>query len=291
MTNTFDPRRRGLLGRAAAACAIGATGFSPLPVLAQSRFDSRGRYKLKEDFLSPPDDDNLVPWKVVQFQSGSDFSLQPDGKVLFTTHGLYDLVVSADWQLKTGFDIDLRQIGLRLQRKDQPDTPLAPHERIGFFNTPASDPPRMARYLGDWAPSAIPAGGHVSTEVTVEPKGTVRAGDMAMASHGKITLETLPLETLRALIVDAKVIGEDRVSVTLHNTTNASVQIPAGALKVIAMTAQATRGNSGDAWQISHSASTEIFPGDRVYAMVRHKVTGTVLQETRSTFMQIDRLA
>ncbi|MEK8033590.1 hypothetical protein AACH06_22440 [Ideonella sp. DXS29W] len=291
MTNLVDSRRRDWLGRCAVAGALGAAGLMPGWVHAQSRFDSRGRYKLKGDFLCPPESDNLVPWKVVQFQSGADFSLQADGKVLFHTHGLYELVCSADWQLKTGLDIDLRQIGLRLQRSDQPDSPLDAHERIGFFNTPGSDPPRMARYQGNWAPSAMGPGESVSVEVDVEPAGTVRVGDMAMAAHTKVSPDSLPADVLKALIVHAKAVGDDRVSVSLHNPTGQTVQVQPGALKVIAMSAQATRGNSGDAWQISHSASTEIFPGDKVYAMVRHKVTGTVLQATRSTFMQIDRVA
>lgn len=285
----LDLDRRRLLGRGAAGLAL--AGLAPLSAWAQSRFDSRGRYKLKADFGCPPESDNLVPWNLVQFQTGTDFSLQPDGKVLFHTHGLYELVFSADWQLKTGFDIDLRQIGLRLQRADQPDEPLPPHERIGFFNTPASDPPRMARYQGAWAPPAIAAGGTVSTEIKVEPAGTVRLGDMAMASHTKVAPDALPPEAVMSLVVHAKVVADDTVSVSIHNPLSTAVQVGPGLLKVVAMSATATRGNSGDAWQISHSASTEIFPGDRVYGMIRHKVPGTVLQATRSTFMQIDRVA
>lgn len=288
----LDLSRRHLLnGTAAAAGALVATSLMPLPAMAQRRFDSRARYKLSADFPSPPDADNHVPWDVVQFQSGSDFSLQPGGKVLFHTHGLYELVVSADWQLATGLDIDLRQIGLRLQLRNQPDEPEAAHERIGFFNTPGSDPPRMGRYQGAWAPPPIPPGGTVGIEIGVSPAGSVRPGDMAMASHSKITLDRLLPEVARALIVHAKVVGDDRVSVSLHNPTAQAVQVEAGNLKVIAMSAQAARGNSGDAWQISHSASTEIFPGDRVYASIRHKIAGTLLQTTRSTYLQIDRVA
>lgn len=292
----LDPRvdtdRRRLLGSGAASCALGAlAAVAPLPAFAQTRFDSRGRYKLLNDFQCPPEGDYLVPWDDVQFQTGSDFSLQPGGKVLFRTHGLYELVVSADWQMKTGFDIDMRQVGLRLQRADQPDEPLPPHERIGFFNTPASDPPRMARYQGNWAPPAIAPGGTVSTEIKVEPAGTVRVGDMAMASHIKVAPDVLPAEVAKSLIVHAKVIADDTVSVSIHNPLTTGVQVSPGLMKVVAMSATAVRGNSGDAWQISHSASTEIFPGDRVYTMIRHKVPGTVLQTTRSTFLQIDRVA
>jgi hypothetical protein len=204
---------------------------------------------------------------------------------------LYECVISADWQLKTGLDYDLRQIGLRLQRQGQPDEPIEAHERIGFLNTPGSDPPCMARAQVDWGPLDIPLGGTVGIEVPVLPAGTVKPGDMAMASHGKINLSGLPAESLRALLVHAKVVADDTIGVSLHNLSIAEgIHVRQGVLKVLGMTAQAARGRSGDAWQIIHTASMELFPGDRVYGVLRHKVPGTVLQATYSSYLQIDRL-
>lgn len=287
--------RRQLVLAPASAWSIGlvaAMGLSPARSEAASRFDSRARYKLLADFSGPPDTDVIVPWDLTFFQNGADFALQPGGKVLFKTHGLYEFVFSSDWQLSTGLDIDLRQIGLRYQRQGEPDEPMDVHERIGFFNTPGSDPPRMARYQGDWPALEIALGATVSLEVTVAPAGTVKIGDMAMASHTKVTRDALPAAALQALVMHAKVIADDTVLVSLHNPSIAEgIRVRPGVLKVIAMTAQLTRGHSGDAWQIIHSASVEIFPGDRVYSIIRHKVKGTLLQTTRSTYLQVDRVA
>lgn len=254
---------------------------------------SRARYLIHEDFAgSPPYADVVVPWDWVWFQRGTDFTLQADGKVLFRTHGLYEFVVSADWQLMTQLDYDLRQVGLRLQRQGQPDEPIDYHERIGFHNTPGSDAPRMARGRRKWGPLDIPPGGTVGVELQVEPAGVARLGDMALAGHTAISLQQMPLATLRALALHAKVVGQDTIAVSLHNTSATEVvHVGKGTLKVIAMTAQLTHGRSGDAWQLVHSASVEIERGDRVYAVIRHHVEGTVLQTSDSTWLQIDRLA
>jgi hypothetical protein len=254
---------------------------------------SRARYLIHDDFIgSPPYADVVVPWDWVWFQSGTDFTLQAGGKVLFRTHGLYEFVVSADWQLMTLLDYDLRQIGLRLQRQGQPDEPIDYHERIGFHNTPGSDAPRMARWQGQWGPLDIPPGGTAGIEVQVAPSGTARPGDMALAGHTAINRQQMPLSALRALVVHAKVVALDTVAVSLHNTSaSEAIHVGQGTLKVIAMTAQLTHGRSGDAWQLVHSASVEIRRGDRVYAVIRHHVEGTVLQTSDSTWLQIDRLA
>jgi hypothetical protein len=291
MTSLIDPTRRRAFGRGAALAGVAAAGFAPLPARAATRFDSRARFTLAGDFAGPPDADVLVPWGAVRFQSGSDVALQAGGKVLVQTHGLYECVISADWQLKTGLDYDLRQIGMRLQRQGQPDEPIEAHERIGFLNTPGSDPPCMARAQVDWGPLDIPLGACVSIEVTVSPAGTVKAGDMAIASHAKVNSSAMPAEAVHALLVHAKVVADDTVSVSLHNPSIAGgIHVRQGMLKVLGMTAQAARGRSGDAWQIIHGASMELFPGDRVYGVLRHKVPGTVLQATYSSYLQIDRL-
>jgi hypothetical protein len=133
MSLPIDPDRRRIFGRSAALAGAAAAGFVPLPSYAATRFDSRARFRLSGDFAGPPDADVLVPWNTVRFQSGTDVALQADGKVLVQAHGLYECVVSADWQLQTGLDHDLRQIGMRLQRADQPDEPIDAHERIGSW--------------------------------------------------------------------------------------------------------------------------------------------------------------
>jgi len=257
-----------------------------------TRFDSRARFRLATDFSCPPEADTIVPWDSVRFQAGADVALQPGGKLLVQAHGLYEFVVSADWALKTGLDYDLRQLGLRLQRAGQPDEPMEAHQRIGFFNTPGSDPPRLARWQGSVAEIDIPHRATVGFEVTVAPAGSVEAGDMAIASHTKHNLQAMPLEALRALIVHAKVVAADTVSVSFHNPSIAEgIHLRAGFVKVLALSASHLRGVSGDAWQVIRSASQELAPGDRVYTTIRHKVPGTVLQTTFSTYLQADRLA
>jgi hypothetical protein len=129
-------------------------------------------------------------------------------------------------------------------------------------------------------------------EVMVAPAGTVKPGDMAIASHAKINQAGMTAEVLRALLVHAKVVADDVVSVSLHNPSIAEgIHVRQGLLKVLGMSAQRARGQSGDAWQLVHSASIELFPGDRVYGVLRHKIPGTVLQNTFSSYLQIDRVA
>src|SRR6185436_21129834 len=106
-------RRRVVLGSSA---AWAAAAFTPWPAQALSRLDSRGRYRLTADFAAPFDGVVLVPFNLTAFQSGSDFTLQPDGRVLINTAGLYEVSLSIDWDLKAGRDIALRQTGIKRQR-------------------------------------------------------------------------------------------------------------------------------------------------------------------------------
>jgi hypothetical protein len=283
-----DPaRRRRLLG-AAAGLALAATG-APVNAAASG---ARARYRLAEDFAVPPEAFGLVPWDVTVFQTGSDLSLQPDGKVLINTTGVYELVFSSDWDAKSGNDIDLRKIGIRRQALGQPDMPMEAHERLGFLNIPGSDPPAIARHQGAWTPPTIAAGRGVSIDVSVSPAGLVAPGDPVMASHTSISSARLSDEALSALIVQAKVIAPDTVRVTLINPGIASgITVPAGTLKVVAMTGVQTRGSNGDAWMVLHTASTQLDAGDRVYGLMQHRVEGTLLQATKSTYLQIDRIS
>lgn len=284
--------RRQLLGSVAslalAAVAAPAAAFGP----AQNRRSSRGRFRLAQDFATPPYALAIVPWAAVEFQAGTDFTLQPGGKVLINTKGLYEITFSCDWDANYDTDIDLRKIGLRLQRAGQPDYPTTDHERQGFLNIPASDPPKMARYQGGWAPPHLALGAMVTYDVTVSPPGVVAPGDTAIASHTRVADGWMPPADVGALMMQAKVVGPDTVRVTLYNpTVAAGIDIPAGTLKVVAMSSSMIRGASGDAWAVLHSASVELDVGDRIYGMIEHKVEGTLLQATRSSFMQVDRLA
>jgi len=280
--------RRQILSAAAGGMVLGLVH----PTALAAGRSARARYGLKSDFKVPAETFGIVPWSETRFRSGYAFSLQAGGKVLIQEDGLYELVFSSDWDATYGRDIDLRKIGLRLQQKGQPDEPMDDHERLGFLNIPGSDPPVMARYEGHWAPPPVPqSGGIVSVDVPVSPAGGVRAGDSVIASHTGIALGALPDWALTALVVQAKVIGPDMVRVTLYNPSHSgAITVPSGSLRVVAMNAARTRGRNADAWMVLHTPSIELKNGDRVYALIEHKVTGTLLQASRSSYLQIDRL-
>ncbi len=295
LTPPSEPQRfhrRGLLGAGTVALAAAMLGVPGTAASEPIRMSSRARYRLASDFATPAGQLAIVPWDQVDFQNGSDFTLQPGGKVLISTTGLYELVFSCDWDATKGTDIDLRKIGLRRQRAGQPDLPTTDHDRQGFLVIPGSDPPRMARYQGEWGSIKVPFGQVVTTEVIVSPAGVVGVGDVAMASHANIVDNAITARAVNALILQAKVIEADTVRVTLLNPLiREGISIPAGTLKVVAMNAARDRGSNGDAWQVLHSASVELQAGDRIYSMIEHKVDNTLLQATRSSFLQVDRLA
>lgn len=225
------------------------------------------------------------------FQSGADVALQPGGKVLIQTAGLYELAFSCDWDAKSGNDIDLRKIGIRRQAVGQPDEPMNRHERLGFLDLPGSDPPAIARAQAEWTPPSLGPGEFASLDVVVAPAGTVQPGDPAQASHSAISRARLDDVSLSALVVQAKVIAPDTVRVTLYNPRPAgSITLGAGTLRIVAMSGVRTRGSNGDAWMLLHTASTQLDAGDRVYGLIEHKVEGTRLQATRSSYLQIDRV-
>lgn len=290
MTSTASPpiaTRRRLLG--ASAAALGAGLALPATAHAAPR-PTRARYRLSQDFAVPKDTFGIVPWSTTVFQQGVDVALQPDGKVLIQTTGLYELVFSSDWDANSGNDIDLRKIGLRRQLPGQPDEPEQ-HERLGFMNMPGSNPPAMARYEGDWSPPRLAARAMTAIDVPVTPRGWVGAGDSAIASLSTISREHLDDQSLTAVTVVAKVIAPDTVRVTLYNPgVSPGIAVPPGTLRVVAMSGTRTHGSNGDGWMVLHTASVELNAGDRVYGLVEHKVPGTLLQATKSSYLQIDRL-
>jgi hypothetical protein len=257
------------------------------------RTSSRARYRLAGVFEAAVDTLSIVPFSAIDFQSGGDFTLQPDGKVLINTAGLYEIVFSTDWQAlaKPRTDIDLHEIGIKRQEAGQADTPISLHARIGYINTPGSDAPKTARYQGRWNPPPLALGATASVDIKVSPPDSVNVGDVAMASHTQLSDEAIGAAAVNALVVQAKVVGPDTVRVSIFNPSIVEgVDVPLGDLKVMAMNTTKTRGSTGDGWQVLHTASTLLAPGDKVYAIVLHKVPGTLLQGSKSTYLQVDRL-
>ena len=284
------PARRRLLGGAAGLGLVLAAPATLGAVALAAR--TRGRYRLSDDYGIPVEAFGIVPWNVTVFQNGSDFTLQADGKILINTSGLYELVFSSDWVAKSNRDIDLRKIGIRRQALGQPDEPIDAHERLGFTNMPGSDPPAMARYQGDWAPPTIALGKTVSIDVAVtDLGGDVGPGDIATAAPTSISQGKLSDAALSALIVQAKVIATNTVRVSLFNPSiSGGISLAPGTLSVVAMSSTRTRGSNGDSWMVLHTASTQLEAGDKVYGLIQHKVAGTLLQATKSSYLQIDRL-
>lgn len=281
--------RRRLLGIGAAGTALGI-GSAPAHAAAPTR--TRVQFRLTTDFAVPVQTMAIVPWTETVFRTGTDVTLQADGKLLINRTGVYEIVFSSDWDAKSGNDIDLRKIGIRHQKLGQPDLPLEDHDRLGFLNIPGSDPGAIARYQGNWAPAPLPLMGMSSVDVSVSPAGTVVPGDVAQASLTSINQNQLSDQALSALSVQAKVIAPNIVRVTLFNPAiQDGITVAPGHLQVAAMSMTKTRGSNGDAWMVLHTASVALNAGDRVYGLIEHKVAGTLLQATRSSFMQVDRVA
>ena len=283
-------RRRFVLGGAVALVSTAPLAWAASPRPA-GRLDARGRYQLSADWAAPYNEVVHVPFDATAFHSGTDFALQADGKVLIQVSGLYEITLSVDWDLKAGRDIALRQTGIRRQRQGQPDLPLDAHERVLSGDLPGSAAPVTARGQQPWGPVDVGAGAVVFVDVAVSPAGTVKPGDVAQAAHSQIRTGVLPDDALAALVVQAKVIGTDTVRVSLYNPGIAGgIQVPAGTLNVLASSTRRLAGGSGDGWHPLHSPSVVLEAGDKVYATVRHHVDGSLVQATKMSFLQVDRL-
>jgi hypothetical protein len=286
-------RRRFALGGAAALVSTVplARAESARASRAAGRLDARGRYQLSADWAAPTNEVVQLPFDATAFHSGTDFALQADGKVLIQASGLYEITLSVDWDLKAGRDIALRQTGIRRQRQGQPDLPLDAHERVLSGDLPGSAAPVTARAQQPWGPIAVGPGAVVFVDAIVSPAGAVKPGDVAQASHSQIRTGVLPDDALAALVVQAKVIGADTVRVSLYNPGMAGgILIPAGTLSVLASSTRKLAGGSGDGWHPLHSPSVVLDAGDKVYATVRHHVEGSLVQATKMSFLQVDRL-
>ncbi|MBT9594984.1 MAG: hypothetical protein IV094_03205 [Vitreoscilla sp.] len=283
-------RRRMALRCAAAGLLVPAVGW---PAIAATPFAiRRARFGLLEDFHLPKADlVTLVPFTKVVFQESADCSLQPNGMVRINVGGLYRAVLGLDWVAQNGTDIDLRLYGIRRKHVGAPPQPTLKDDRLASADIPGSDAPRMARFQGGWAPGSVPLGGIVATELTVEPPGIVAIGDMVMAAHTSVADGVIGAEAADALIVRGRVVAADRIRVTIYNPSIAGgVFVPPGELRVLAMNAVETRGESADAWQVVHTASEVLKAGEMIYAIGRNKgMANDYIQATDTTFLQIER--
>lgn len=276
--------RRFLLGGAAVALGAGA----PMSAVAALALPTRSRFSIATDFVLPKAETvTLLPMTVTNFQEAPDVMLRADGRLQVQIPGLYRITLACDWVAQAGHDIDRRMIGIRRAPGHLPNQ----DDRLASVDIPGSDPPTMARYQGEWTPGTVPLGGIVTTEVTVAPAGVARVGDHALASLSRLKDSIVGAEAVNGLVVQARVVAPDRVRVILYNPiVAAGINIPVGALNVIAMNAVDTRGESNDAWQVLHTATEELAAGQTIFAVLRSRVKGDYVQATQSTFMQIERL-
>ena len=277
--------RCGAAGVALALAGGWARGATPFAI-------RRARFGITEDFYLPKAKMvTLVPFTKVVFQESSDCTLQANGMVRINVAGLYRVVLGLDWVAQNGTDIDLRLYGIRRKRVGAPPEPTLKDDRLASADIPGSDAPRVGRYQGTWSPGVIPLGGIVSTEVSVVPLGVASIGDVVMASHTGVADAAIGSQAVDALIVQAKVVGADRVRVTIYNPSMAGgVAVPTGDLRVVAMNAVESRGESADAWQVVHTASEVLKAGEMIYAVGRNKgMANDFIQATDTTFLQIER--
>jgi hypothetical protein len=285
-----DTRRRRLLQGGAAGAALALTGG--LARAAAPFSIRRARFGITEDFYLPKAKQvTLVPFTRVLFQESGDCTLQPNGMVRIDSTGLYRVVLGLDWVAQNGTDIDLRLYGIRRKIVGAPPEPTLKDDRLASADIPGSDAPRVGRYQGTWSPGTIPLGGIASTEVSAAPLGVVAVGDVVMASHTGVADAAIGAEAVNALIVQAKVVAADRIRVTIYNPSIAGgVAVPAGNLRVVAMNAVESRGESADAWQVVHTASEVLNAGEMIYAIGRNKgIANDYIQATDTTFLQIER--
>lgn len=292
-------RRQVLIGSTGAGIAL-LGSVAPMSSQAARRGSAdstitRSKYGLRSDFYIPKANVvTQIPLDVVRFQESGDATLLADGMVGINTPGLYRVCLGLDWKAQAATDIDTRMFGIRRKTASDTGPPSLLDERLASVDVPGSDPPRLGRYEGSWAPPVIPLGGFVYTEVTVGPNNVTALGDFAMASLSTATDDKLGLEAAVALQIQARVIAKNRVRVILSNPSVAGgIAIPPGTLKVLAMSSTATRGGSEDAWAVLMTPLTRLEAGERIYIAAKNLgIANDYVQASQySTFLQIEHHA
>lgn len=299
--SSTDIGRRHLLRMGGATLALGCASEGARA--AATRSISRTRFGIAADtYLPEADVAYVLPFSRVFYSDSTDCTLQADNTVRINTPGLYRVCVSCDWPAQWGVDIDLRTYGTRLRPAGTgrpfavvpndltpvPDTDTY----LATVDVPGSDPPQVVRWQGAWTPGLIALGGIASLDVTLPVAGIIGMGDLVFASLTSIADATIGVDATSALIVTGKPTGPNTVRITIYNPVIAAgVNVPAGTLQVVAMSSVNTRGESADAWMVLQSTTETFAAGDLVYGVFRSKTQGDFLQESLSTFLQIERWA
>ncbi len=313
-SNHDAAQRRRFLGTGAAAMALGAA-IAPGAASAanhRGRLAAAGAYPFTRNrfqmagpdiTLPKPNVVYLCPWTVTEFSDAPDITLQPDGHFLVNTTGLYTISLCMDWPGQHGVDIDLRRYGISRigtqgarprDAKGAPIlTPIDGHDdRLAEFDSTGVDSPAYGRYTGTWAPGFVPMGGSVSTTISFATLSNIVIGDMCNAALTSISDAAIGAAAVNALVVTAKVVGNDKVRVNIYNPSIAGgVTIPSGTLNVMAASMTLQRGNSADSWNVVTTPLEELLSGQVLYSYFLSKTKSDFIQISDQTFIQFQRWA
>lgn len=311
-TNLADRSRRRLLGTGGAALALGATGAAEAAVPTTPKFSiTRSRYGTAAEAhpaFTAAGEVFLLPFSMTQFSdSNSDTQLSTanNNTVTIVNPGLYRVSLCVDWPGQQGTDNTLRTYGIRRRKAGMPPITGTPGQLIEVDDTDqhlatqdctGSSAPQTVRYPQPgtaafrWTPGVIPLGHRVTIDVKMPVAGIVGPGDVALASLSSISDGALGVAATTALILDAKVIAADTVRVSLFNPVIAAgVNVPAGNLNVVAMSAQNRAGESADGWTVLSTTMEQFFRGDVIYAVFSSHTPGDYMQTSTQLFLQFDK--
>jgi len=305
-----DRNRRLLLGTGGAALALGAAGNAQAGTPKVPKYSiTRSRYGTSAEVTLPTAGDAYVlPLTTTAISDGnSDSTLNADSTITINNPGFYRVCMCVDWPGQHGVDRALRTYGLRRRKAGMPPLQTTPgqltlvddsDQHLATQDVTGSSAPTTVRYpmpgapQVHWTPGVIPLGGHKSTNVRMPVAGVVTAGDIALASHGALTDAAIGVAAATALILEAKVIQDDLVRVSITNPTIAAgVNVPTGVLQVLAMSAQNSVGESADGWTVLTSTTEQFFRGDTIYAIFESLCPGDYMQTSEQVFVQIEKWA
>ena len=291
--------RRGLLAAGLAAIAApvlaapqksGKRLFTPPSMIYPITIN---RFQRDTDFVIPKGGTvTFMPWERQSIQQTSDVVLQADGMILVQTQGLYRIVQGLDWKAQEQTDTDTRLYGIRRKIAGDTTAPNLQDQRLASFDHPGSDSPVVSRFSMKWTPGTVQPGQPAYIDVTMPMKGNdIVLGDYAQASLSSTTENMIGLTASLLVDVRAKVIAKNVVRVILVNQTGAAMNFSEGTLNVMAISATQFRGESEDAWNVLDTPLTELFPGDRIYTIVKNQTIKNdyVQPSENSTFLQIEK--
>jgi len=310
-----DRGRRLLLGTGGAALALGATGqaraarpTTPTYAITATRYTTAA-----DAFLPTTGDTYVLPLaQVVAGAGNGDSTLNADNSITINHAGTYRVMLSVSWSAGKGRDTALRSWGLRRRAAGSaalttipggaltrvPDT----DQHLASEDHPGSSTPNVVRFPAPpdgahtggtpylWRPGTIALGASASVDVTMPVTGIVGPGDIAMPALSCLTQAGVGTEATMGLVLTAKVIAPDVVRVTLLNATlSPSFTVPQGGLQVLAWSATAARGGSGNSRTLLTTSTLKLNQGDNLYAVFSSLTPGDVMPAGPELYLQVEK--